>query len=97
MDPEGRVTWDPRKASVNLAKHEISFIAARSALRDPAIRVWVDVRHADHDDRFIMIGVDLHDRLLYLVTQELPDGTIRLISARRATKRERHAYWTGLL
>ena len=44
-----------------------------------------------------MLGVDLHGRLLFLVTKELPDGTIRLISARRATKREEDAYTTGTL
>ena len=44
-----------------------------------------------------MLGMDVHGRLVLMVTQELPDGTIRLISARRATKREEHAYTTGIL
>ena len=44
-----------------------------------------------------MLGIDLHGRLLFLVTQELPDGTIRLISARRATKREEDVCTTGAL
>jgi len=61
------------------------------------MRAWPDIAHSDTEDRLIVIGMDLHGRLLFLVTKELPDGTIRLISARRATKREEHAYATGIL
>jgi len=95
MDPD-RVRWHSGKANANLAKHGVSFMAALSVLGDPHLRTWPDPsRH--HEDRDIVLGIDLHGRLLFLVTQELPDGTIRLISARRATKRERNAYTTGAL
>jgi len=96
VDPEDRFRWDGGKANVNLAKHGISFLVARSALRDPAILIWPDIGHEEADERTIMIGMDVRARLLFLVTEELPDGTIRVISARRATKREEHAYTTGI-
>jgi uncharacterized DUF497 family protein len=94
VNPEQRVSWNGRKANRNLAKHGISFLVARSALRDPAIRIWPDIDHGDAYDRTVMIGMDVHARLLFLVTE---DGTIRVISARRATKREEHACTTGTL
>ena len=97
MDPEDRVRWHERKANRNLAKHGVSFLDAVSALRDPAIRIWPDLDHGDADERIIMIGMDVHAWLLFLVTKEMPGGTIRVISARRATKREEHAYTTGIL
>jgi uncharacterized DUF497 family protein len=92
-----RASWDARKARANLARHGITFVEAWSALGDPSIRTWPDIAHSDVEDRLIVLGIDLHGRLLFLVTRELPDGTIRLISARRATKREEYAYTTGLL
>jgi uncharacterized DUF497 family protein len=92
-----RLTWDVRKARANLARHGITFAEAWSALGDPSIRAWPDSAHSDAEDRLIVLGMDLHGRLLFIVTKELPDGTIRLIPARRATKREEHAYTTGLL
>jgi len=94
---QDRVSWSTRKANANAAKHGVSFLAARSALRDPSLRIWPDIDHQDVEDRFVMLGIDLHGRLLFMVTQELPDGTIRLISARRATKREEDVYTTGAL
>jgi uncharacterized protein len=97
VNPEQRVSWNGREANRNLAKHGISFLDARSALRDPAIRIWPDIDHGDAYDRTVMIGMDVHARLLFLVTEETEDGTIRVISARRATKREEHAYTTGIL
>jgi uncharacterized DUF497 family protein len=97
VDPEDRCRWNGTKANLNLAKHGISFLVARSALRDPGIRIWPDIEHGDADERTIMIGMDVHARLLFPVTEEMPDGTIRVISARRATKREEHAYTTGIL
>jgi uncharacterized DUF497 family protein len=92
-----RLIWDVHKARANLRLHGITFIEAWSALGDPSIRTWPDTAHGDAEDRLIVPGMDLHGRLLFLVTRELPDRTIRLISARRATKREEPAYTTGLL
>ena len=94
MDPSD-VSWHDRKASANWAKHHITFLDAKAALRDPGVRVWVDAEHEPLGDRFHHLGLDWHGRLLFLVTEQKPDGTIRLISARRATKREEHAYTTG--
>ena len=87
--------WDRRKESVNLAKHGVSFQEAQAALEDPGRVTRLDVDHADLEERFLTIGVGFRARLIAVVTAEPPQGSIRIISARRATKRERHAYETG--
>ncbi|MCB9936493.1 MAG: BrnT family toxin [Planctomycetes bacterium] len=80
--------WDPRKAQSNLRKHRVSFLEASEVFRDRFGRLRPD---PDHEDRWIIVGSSNRDRLLTVVFQEL-DDTIRLISARRATRRETNAY-----
>jgi uncharacterized protein len=87
--------WDERKQLVNRAKHGVSFHEARSALRDPNRISRLDFDHADMEERFLSVGYSSRGRLIAVVTAETAEGIIRIISARRATKRERHAYETG--
>jgi hypothetical protein len=87
--------WDEWKEAVNRAKHSVSFEEATSALRDPSRISRLDIDHADMEERVLTIGYSTRDRLLAVVTAETVEGIIRIISARRATKRERHAYETG--
>ena len=86
--------WDEWKAAVNRAKHGVSFEEATSALRDPSRISRLDIDHADIEERVLTIGYSTRGRLLAVVTAEPRQGSIRIISARRATKRERHAYET---
>ena len=87
-----RYTWDPRKAHDNLAKHGVSFEEAKS-IPDTDLARWVpDPRYAD-EDRFLITGPSSLGSLLVVVTSERGPRP-RIISARRATKRERHAYET---
>jgi uncharacterized DUF497 family protein len=85
----------PFRPKANRAKHGVSFEEAKSALTDPGRVSRLDLDHADIEERFLTVGYSSRGRLLAVVTAEQPQGIIRIISARRATKRERHAYETG--
>lgn len=83
--------WDPIKAAENLRIHGVSFDEAESALNDPLARMFPDSRHSTDEPRFWTIGYSNLWRLLVMVTSE-GDHRPRIISARRATKRERRVY-----
>jgi uncharacterized DUF497 family protein len=81
---------DPGKAAENRRRHGVEFDDAIAALLDPLKVGWFDEAHSGDEPRFVTLGRDLKGRLLAVVTSE--GDTPRIISARRATKRERHAY-----
>lgn len=83
--------WDPRKAAANLRKKRVSFEEAQTVLDDPAALWEFDAAHSGAEDRFRVIGYSDRDRLL-VVTVADRAGRFRVVSARRATKRERYAY-----
>ncbi|MGH2408205.1 MAG: BrnT family toxin [Candidatus Limnocylindrales bacterium] len=82
---------DPRKAIVNLRKHGIGFAEARSVLRDRLARWEFDTTHSDDEERWRVTGRSNRGRVL-VVTVTPRAGRFRVISARRATKRECHDY-----
>ena len=82
---------DPAKEAANIRKHGIGFDDARAALLDPMRVTWFDEAHSAGETRFVTLGCDLRNRILAVVTSE-DEVEPRIISARRATKRERHAY-----
>jgi uncharacterized protein len=85
--------WDERKAGVNLRKHRVDFADAATVFQDDrAITV------ADGDpgeERYVTIAMDALGRVL-VVVYTMRDERIRIISARRATRRERAEYEQGL-
>jgi hypothetical protein len=82
--------WDPRKDATNRKKHDISFHEAKTAFTDEFGRLIADPDHSEEEDRFIPRNE--HSRLL-VVCHCVRDGeTIRIISARKADKRERKTY-----
>jgi len=83
--------WDPEKARPNLAKHGVSFEEAMRAFLDPLSVTILDPDNSESEDRFVLIGQSLSGRLLVVVHTDRGDA-IRLISARRATRRERRTY-----
>jgi uncharacterized DUF497 family protein len=87
-----RITWDPEKERQNWAKHGVSFAEAGEAILDPEFRMWPDTSHSREEARSIVVGKTNRLRLLTVVIVDDEQGTIRVISARRATKRERYAY-----
>lgn len=84
--------WDPDKARLNLAKHGVSFEDAWHAVNHPLARHWPDFGHSHEEERTFAMGFSPTGSLLLVVTATARNGTIRVISARRATKRERNAY-----
>lgn len=83
--------WDPEKARENLAKHGVSFDEAATVDDDPLLRSWPDPRHVPDDVRFVLVGHSEAGQLLIVVTSEHGPRP-RIITAWRATKRERHEY-----
>lgn len=86
------VRWDPKKARRNLAKHGVSFGEAEAVLHDPLAIVEPDVSHSQHELRFRITGADRRGRIVVAVFAVDESATIRILSARRPTRRERHAY-----
>lgn len=93
-----RIEWDSAKAEANLAKHGVSFEQALELLASDVECLEIyDVEHSGDEDRFITVGATPAD-VLVVVWTEPEEGTIRIISARGATKREIrlfHAYMEG--
>ncbi len=89
-----RIVWDPAKAEANLRRHRIRFSDAEGALFDPNALTEAD-EIVDGEQRFVSIGLDPLGRVLVVVYTFRGDD-IRLISARRATQRERRAYEAGI-
>jgi uncharacterized DUF497 family protein len=84
-----RFEWSEKKASANLRKHGVSFEEAATAFDDELGAYYPD---ALDEARFILIGYSVRRRLLYVVHAEVTMDTIRLISARKATKHEKARY-----
>lgn len=85
--------WDPAKAEANLAKHGVRFADAVIVFSDDAA-LTIDDPYPD-EERFVTIGIDAMARILVVVWTWRGETTIRLISARRATRRERRQYARG--
>jgi uncharacterized DUF497 family protein len=85
------VEWDEQKAQINRRKHRVTFEEAATAFLDPLARLFDDPDRSSAELRFLLIGRSLNGRVL-LVAHVDRAGTIRIISARRPTERERRAY-----
>ncbi len=86
--------WNPRKAADNYRKHRVSFAEAATVFLDPLAVTFNDPDHSSDEDRFITIGHSTADRLLFIAHADREKG-IRIISARRATRKETHDYEEG--
>jgi len=89
-----RFEWDPEKAAGNLAEHEISFEEAATVFGDPLGRIVDDPRHSTKEPRYVVLGNSERGHLLAVMFTERAEA-IRLISARKATRRERREYEAG--
>lgn len=85
------VEWDSEKAASNLRKHGVDFHEAGSVLDDPLATTFPDARHSVEEERYITIGASVSGRILVVSHTERGEA-VRLISARRATPRERRFY-----
>jgi len=83
--------WDAEKATRNFSKHRVSFEEATTVFEDPLFVVFADPRHSLEENRFIIIGETARRKLLMVAYSERGDR-IRIISARKATPKERKVY-----
>jgi uncharacterized protein len=84
-------TWDRRKAAANLKKHSIDFREAATVFYDPLSTTFPDDEHSDLEQRFLTLGRSARGSVLVVAHTEEND-TIRIISARSATRREMKFY-----
>lgn len=89
--PAPRIVWDEDKELANVRKHRVDFREAIGALLDPLAWSEEDAAHSIGEQRWHTIGTSRRGRLLHVTTAE-EGSTIRIISARLATRPERHAY-----
>jgi hypothetical protein len=87
--------WDEVKAQKNVQKHGIGFEEALSCFFDPHQVAFYDPDHSQSEDREILIGYSQQGRLL-LTAYTIRGDVIRIISARKATKREAEDYAQGI-
>lgn len=85
--------WDEKKNRGNQRKHGVSFEEAKSVFFDEFAIQFYDEGHTDVEDRFLMLGMSNQSKLLLVCHCVRDDeSTIRIISARRATKSESKLY-----
>ena len=86
-------TWDPLKNVINKTKHDISFEEAITVFMDEEALLKPDPDHSIDEDRFLLIGLSKKLKLLVVVhCYRKNDTEIRIISARKATRRETSQY-----
>lgn len=86
--------WDSLKAAENFKKHRVSFHEAAAVLEDPLSTTFPDEAHSEREAHFLTIGASTRGQVLVVAHTERND-TVRIISARRATRREREFYEEG--
>lgn len=88
--------WDPNKARANRKKHGVSFEQASTIFLDPEMISVFDTEHSEDEDRWATMGIDSNGILLVVVHtfQQLDADScrIRIISARKATRKESKQY-----
>ena len=85
--------WDPAKAASNLKKHGVSFEEAQTVFYDEFAVQFFDEPHPSQEDRFLMLGMSSGAHLLLVChCERYGGGVIRIISARKATKKESSYY-----
>lgn len=88
-----KIEWDSSKATANLKKHGVSFEEAQSVFYDEFAIQFFDDDHSMGEERFLLLGMSTGARLLLVCHCERSAGqVVRIISARKATKRESAFY-----
>ncbi len=90
-----RFEWDEKKSRENKRKHKVSFEEAKTVFLDENAIRYFDPDHSDDEDRFLMLGMSFTLRVLVVChCYRSDDSVIRIISARKANKREQADYWS---
>lgn len=86
--------WDYLKAEENFKKHGVTFDEAVAVFSDPMALTFFDTDHSENEERDRTYGISNKGRLLVVVHTER-GNTIRIISARKATRNEKNIYPEG--
>jgi uncharacterized DUF497 family protein len=86
--------WDEKKSKSNLTKHKVSFDEAQTVFFDSNARMIFDPDHSSSEDRFILLGMSALLRVLVVChcCRENEGTVIRIISARKANRKEQKQY-----
>lgn len=84
--------WDSNKNKINKKKHRVSFEEAESCFYDPMHILINDPDHSESEERMILLGVSSKSNLLIVIHAEVNEDEIRIISARKANRKERKNY-----
>lgn len=85
--------WDPSKNETNKKKHNVGFEEAQTVFFDESAMEFFDSGHSADEDRFLLLGQSFSSRTLMVCHYyREEDSTIRIISARKATPKERNTY-----
>ena len=88
-----KIIWDEKKNQSNIKDHKVSFEEAKTVFYDPNAKVIHDPDHSVDEDRFIILGISKLMKLLVVChCYRENDESIRIISARKATKSEAKHY-----
>jgi uncharacterized DUF497 family protein len=87
--------WDAEKAKANLRKHDVSFEEAATVFLDPLALTFPDPLHSSGEEREIIVGHSIMHQIVF-VSHCQRDDRMRIISARKATRRERKQYEEGI-
>ncbi len=90
--------WDENKNKSNIENHKVSFEQAISVFYDDAAVIFQDIKHSELEDRFIIIGKSIFEQILFVCycergKDELNEDILRIISARKATEKERRLFY----
>jgi uncharacterized protein len=92
-----RFGWDERKNRANRTKHGIWFEEAQSVFDDPRARLFYDPEHSEEEERFLLLGMSFAARVLLVVhCYREQEQLVRIISARKATRKETEFYEEGI-
>ncbi len=88
--------WNPKKARENIKKHKVGFERAASIFLDPRAVTIFDEEHSESEDRWVTLGIDKTGALLVVIhtfqKKNKEEYKIRIISARKATRKEVKQY-----
>ncbi len=91
-----RFTWDKSKSKANQEKHGISFDEAQTVFFDENAIEFFDPDHSESEDRFLLLGLSSSLRIVVVShCYRKSESLIRIISARKATKKEQKVYAGG--
>ncbi|HWR57941.1 MAG TPA: BrnT family toxin [Thermodesulfovibrionales bacterium] len=92
--PDIRFEWDAAKAPENRRKHGVSFEEAQTVFFDENAIRYFDPDHSGDEDRFLMLGMSFRMQVIVVChCYRVSDSVIRIISARKANRKEQESYW----